>query len=142
MLHRKRGAGKGGPPVQPTILPPDQRVLAATPPPEWLTNDAAEFWEENIPLFAPYMTVTDLPAFGQLAFTFGMMMAAVRGINDRGARGALQKNPACSIFRENQNAFHSLGARFGVNPSARTALLKHGNTEPDTKPSALSSLIR
>jgi phage terminase small subunit len=55
-LVRKQGTGStAGKPASPEIVPTDQRPSPAAEPPDYLTDDAKEFWSKTLPQLASVM---------------------------------------------------------------------------------------
>jgi len=113
---------------------PDRMVNEPKPqpiapkPPSWLPREARRKWRELAPKLERLGLLTELDGekFAAMCMHWAVMVEAAKEIKRRGvlvpsARGdgALVKNPALQILRDNSKAFDRYAGQFGMDPQSR-----------------------
>ncbi len=108
--------------------PQPSKVFQLPEPPESLGDAGERLWTELGPelIRSGLLTFADLPMFEALCLNYDLMLAArveiaEKGMLVHGARGKV-RNPAIAAFSAATSAIKTLGAEFGMSPSARSRI--------------------
>ncbi len=108
--------------------PQPSKVFSLPVPPESLGDAGTRLWKElGAELVRTgLLTFADLPMFEALCLNYDLMLAArveiaQKGMLVHGARGKV-RNPAIAAFSAATSAIKTLGAEFGMSPSARSRI--------------------
>ena len=135
----------GNPEKRPSLGDPveaDGRPL----PPDWLQKDdyAMLVWDAILTSMPPdFFAMADTQILTAYCKACSVMKEAAQEIDDGGVtimtKRGLGKNPACTVFAEQQGKVASLGTRLGLDPAARQAIL--GSGSPKKPKSKFEGLI-
>ena len=113
---------------------------AAPKCPDWLSKEAKRKWKELAPKLEKLGLLTELDGeqLAALCTHWSIIQQAAKDIKERGilipsARedGALVKNPALQVLRDNSMAFSKYAGHFGLDPVSRGRINLSDEKEKD-----------
>lgn len=114
--------GKGRRPINKNEPKPEQDAIT---PPEWLSIDGREKWEELMPSLMANGVLTnwDVTEFAAYCETYAKWVDADKHLQIEGTvMSDGKKNPYFAIYNELLQKMNAMGSDFGLSPSSRAKL--------------------